>query len=71
MTAVVVISVIVIWILISACITISACVFSSQFSHAEESPLRFRRFKQALDAEPVEEPEGPTVPASPNANPSH
>lgn len=71
MTAWVVIGAFVIWILLSACIGVSACMFSSQISQAEESPLQLRRFRQVLEAEPADEPEGLAVPTNPNASPSH
>ena len=71
MTSLVVISVIIFWILLSAGIGISVCMFSSQLSQAEESPVRYRRFKQALAAEPSEESGVSTAPANPNVSPSH
>ena len=72
MTNVVIISVIVIWALLSACICVSACMFSAQFSRAEEDPMAYRRLRSAPTAPPAlpGRPEISNMPAKPSASPS-
>jgi hypothetical protein len=72
MTGLVIISVIVIWVLLSACICVSACIFSAQLSHAEEDPIAYRRLRSAPTAPPAipAHPEISNTPAKPSASAS-
>lgn len=69
MTNVVIISVIVIWALLSACICVSACMFSAQFSRSEEAPTAYRRLRGAPTAPPAL-PEISNIPVKSSASPS-
>ena len=69
MTSLVIISVIVIWVLVSACVCVSACMFSAQLSRAEEDPIAYRRLRSAPTAPPAL-PEISNIPAKSSASPS-
>ena len=72
MTNLVIIGVIVIWALLSACICISACMFSAQLSRAEEDPIAYRRLRNAPITPPAlpAHPEISNTSAKPRASPS-
>ncbi len=67
MTNLVIIGVIVIWALLSACICISACMFSAELSRAEEDPIAYRRLRNAPTPA---HPETSNTSAKPRASPS-